>query len=94
MSLRHNIEKFYSKLTWLPVPVPYRKVLENRKISARHDAQLQTIDLLRFKTLNPPVISMVSKGMDVDEEDDFELAENALQYRTSLNYNKIEYYGE
>ncbi len=67
MSLRHNIEKFYSKLTWLPVPVPYRKVLENRKISARHDAQLQTIDLLRFKTLNPPVISMVSKGMDVDE---------------------------
>ena len=32
--------------------------------------------------------------IDVDEEDDFELAENALQYRTSLKYNKIEYYGE
>lgn len=32
--------------------------------------------------------------IDVDEEDDFELAENALQYRTNLKQNKIEYYGE
>jgi CMP-N-acetylneuraminic acid synthetase len=32
--------------------------------------------------------------IDVDEEDDFELAENALQYRTNLKHNKIEYYGE
>ena len=31
--------------------------------------------------------------IDVDEEDDFELAENALQYRTNLKQNKIEYYG-
>jgi CMP-N,N'-diacetyllegionaminic acid synthase len=32
--------------------------------------------------------------IDIDEEDDFELAENALQYRTNLKHNKIKYYGE
>jgi CMP-N-acetylneuraminic acid synthetase len=32
--------------------------------------------------------------IDVDEEDDFELAENALQYRINLKHKKIKYYGE
>jgi CMP-N-acetylneuraminic acid synthetase len=32
--------------------------------------------------------------IDIDEEKDFELAENALQYMNNLNRKKIEYYGE
>ncbi len=32
--------------------------------------------------------------IDIDEEEDFKLAENALQYKNSLKEYKIEYYGE
>jgi CMP-N-acetylneuraminic acid synthetase len=32
--------------------------------------------------------------IDIDEEEDFQLAENAMQYRANLEYNKIKYYGE